>query len=148
MARVRTALDIPAGPDRVWQLVTDWTSHGRWIPLTVVTIDADSPVSSGLGTRFTGRTHLGPVGFDDPMTVTEWQPPEDGEPGHCRLVKGGPWLTGWADIEVIDIGPGSRVVWIEEIRPRRTPRLADPVVAAVGMRLFARTLRKLADELR
>ena len=147
MARVRTALDIPATPEAVWDLVTDWPAHSRWIPLTVVTVDGDSPVSSGLGTKFTGRSGLGPVAFDDPMTVTEWQPPVAEVPGVCRLQKAGPWVTGWAEIRVSANPSGATLEWIEEVRTRWTPRFTDPVVSKVGSAMFGGTLRKLAREL-
>ena len=40
-------------------------------------------------------------------------------------------------------------MWTEDVRPRWTPRAADPVVARVGTALFDRTLRQLArDRLR
>lgn len=149
MARVRSSLVLPdISVDRVWSLVTDWPAHGRWIPLTKVTIDADSPASSGLGTRFTGRTAAGPVGFDDPMTVTRWQPPEPGAAAVCRVVKRGRWLSGWAEIEVRPSGAGSELIWVEDISPRWTPKAADPVVARIGNVLFGRTIRKVAAELR
>jgi Polyketide cyclase / dehydrase and lipid transport len=147
VALVRSVRQVGADPGRVWSLVTDWPAHGRWIPLTTVTIDRDSPVTKGVGTRFTGRTALGPVGFDDPMTVTEWQPPVDGSAGRCRVVKRGRWLTGWAEIEVQPVSDGSRLIWVEDVRPRWTPRLADRVVSRVGRLLFDRTLRQLAREL-
>lgn len=148
MARLQSSLELPdVAADAAWQLVTDWPSHGRWIPLTTVSIDADSPAPSGVGCRFTGRTGFGPIGFDDPMTVTRWQPPSDGTSGHCRVVKRGPWLTGWAEIEVRPTGTGCRLVWTEDVRPRWTPQAADPVVARVGTVLFDRTLRQLAREL-
>ncbi|MFL6162489.1 MAG: SRPBCC family protein [Jatrophihabitantaceae bacterium] len=147
MALVRSVRRVDAPAERVWALITDWPAHGRWIPLTTVTIDRDSPVPAGLGTRFTGRTALGPVGFDDPMTVTEWRPPAGGDAGRCRVVKRGRWLAGWAEIEVRPAPGGSRLSWLEDVRPRWTPRLADPVVSAVGKLLFDRTLRRLAREL-
>jgi hypothetical protein len=148
MALVRSSLEL-AGveAEAAWQLATDWPAHGRWIPLTVVSIDPDSPSTSGLGTRFTGRTAVGPLGFDDPMTVTQWQPPADGAPGRCRIVKRGRWLTGWAEIEVLPTGDGCRLVWTEDITPRWTPKAADPVVSRIGTALFDRTIRQLATEL-
>jgi len=147
MALVRSARQLDASADRVWALVTDWPAHSRWIPLTRVTIDPDSPARSGIGTRFTGRTALGRAGFDDPMTVTEWQPPANGQPGRCRVVKRGRWLAGWAEIEVQPAATGCRLSWTEDVRPRWTPRAADPVVSRVGKLLFERTLRRLAREL-
>jgi uncharacterized protein YndB with AHSA1/START domain len=147
MALVRSVRRVDAPVDRVWALITDWPAHGRWIPLTRVGIDPDSPTVEGLGTRFTGRTALGPIGFDDPMTVTEWQPPDGAGPGRCRVVKRGRWLAGWAEIEVRPEAGGSRLSWVEDVRPRWTPKLVDPVVSLVGKLLFDRTLRRLAREL-
>jgi len=146
MALVHVTRRIDADPQRVWQLVTDWPAQSRWIPLTRVFIDPDGP-SAGVGTRFTGRTGLGPLFFDDLMEVTEWQPPADGA-GRCRVVHRGRWVRGWAEITVVPAaGGGAQLTWLEDIRPRWTPRLADPVVAGVGRVLFDGTLAKLAGEL-
>ncbi|MEO6503450.1 MAG: SRPBCC family protein [Jatrophihabitantaceae bacterium] len=151
MARIRTELTIDASPEAVWALVTDWPAQSRWIPLTAVTIDQHSPAGSGLGTRFTGRTRLGPIRFDDPMEVTQWQPATAGASGHCQVRKLGPWLTGQAAIDVRPAGVGTRVAWSEDVRLRWMPAFADrvlgPVIAAVGAALFGRTLRKMAAEL-
>jgi carbon monoxide dehydrogenase subunit G len=81
------------------------------------------------------------------MEVTEWRPAADGLPGRCRVRKLGPWLAGWAEIEVQPGAGGTRVIWSEDIRARWTPRIADPVIAAVGSALFGRVLRKMAAEL-
>jgi uncharacterized protein YndB with AHSA1/START domain len=148
MARISTELVIDAPPARVWALVTDWPAQSRWIPLTTVTVDRPgSEGVTGLGVRFTGRSQLGPIGFDDPMEVTEWRPPSGATTGRCRIRKLGPWLTGWAKIEVRPDPGGSRVEWVEEVRARWTPRIADPVIAAVGSAFFGRVLRKMAAEL-
>jgi hypothetical protein len=108
-------------------------------------------VVTGGGTRFTGRTALGRIGFDDPMVVTEWQPPDDSGTGRCRVVKQGPWLTGWAEVRVARTDDGTRVSWLEDVRARWVPRLADrlvdPLVGAVGSALFSHVLRKMAAEL-
>lgn len=147
MAPVRTDIIVAATPRQAWELVTDWTSHSRWIPRTRVTLDSDSPVPAGEGTRFTGRTALGRIGFDDPMVVTEWQPPDESGNGRCRVLKRGPWLTGWAEVKVAATDGGTRVSWLEEVRTRWVPRFADPLVSAVGSVLFSRVLRKMAAEL-
>ncbi|HEX8081690.1 MAG TPA: SRPBCC family protein [Jatrophihabitans sp.] len=151
MARIRTELTIDAPAQEVWALVTDWPAQSRWIPLTTVALDRHSPAGSGLGVRFTGRSQLGPIGFDDPMEVTEWQPVTEGAPGHCRIRKLGPWLTGGAEIDVRPAGAGTLVTWSEDVRLRWMPRFADrllgPVIGALGSALFGRTLRKMAAEL-
>ncbi len=151
MARLRTELTIQAPAEKVWALVIDWPAQSRWIPLTTVTIDRSSPAGSGPGTRFTGRTRLGPIRFDDPMEVTEWQSATEGCPGRCQVRKLGPWLTGRAEIDVRPTAGGTRVAWSEDIRLRWMPAVADrllsPLIAAVGTALFGRALRKMAAEL-
>ena len=144
---IRSELHIDAAAAVVWEWVTDWPAQTRWIPLTVVTVDRDSPATAGLGTRFTGRTQLGPLGFDDPMEVTEWRPAASGATGRCSVRKLGPWLTGWAEIRVRPTAGGTHVEWIEQVRVRWLPRVADPVIAAVGSAFFSRVLQKMAAEL-
>jgi hypothetical protein len=56
-------------------------------------------------------------------------------------------LTGWAEIKVERGAGGTRVEWIEEVRVRWLPRIADPVIAVVGSAFFGRVLRKMAAEL-
>ena len=36
MARFTAVVDTPAAPQRTWEALTDWPSHGRWTPLTRV----------------------------------------------------------------------------------------------------------------
>lgn len=148
MALVRSSRRINAPAVAVWNLVTDWTAHGRWIPLTVVTVVTVDPggPAGGLGTRFVGRTALGPIGFDDPMTVTQWQPAVAGGSGRCRITHQGPWVLGWAEIEVRPEPSGCTLTWVEDVRPRWTPRFADPLVSRVGKVMFDGTLRKVAAE--
>ena len=106
----------PASGRPAWALVTDWPAHGRWIPLTTVTIDADSPASQGWVPGSPAAPRLGPVGFDDPMTVTQLAA---AGPATAAAAAGwssaGRWLTGWAEIEVRPSGAGSRLVWTEDI---------------------------------
>ncbi|MFI1393767.1 SRPBCC family protein [Streptomyces sp. NPDC020681] len=124
--------------DEAWLRVTDWRAHAAQVPLTSLASVTGSP--TGMGTVFVVRSGLGPLGFDDPMEVVHWEPPADGEPGHCRLEKHGRVITGWAEIEVRPEGPGSVVVWREELGVRLLPRLLDPLVVRVGRRVFGRAL--------
>jgi uncharacterized protein YndB with AHSA1/START domain len=145
MAHIRSQLVIEAPAEAVWALITDWPAQSRWVPLTTVTVEYHGPHGAGIGTRFTGRTRLGPITFDDPMEVTEWQPPVGGV-GRCRVRKLGPWLTGWAEIEVRPVPGGTSVRWTEQVRARWTPRIADPVISRVGSMFFSRVLRKMGAE--
>ncbi|MFJ6795451.1 SRPBCC family protein [Streptomyces sp. NPDC091268] len=129
-------------PSRAWARLTDWERHGAQVPLTRTIIETAGPTR--VGTRFTARTGVGGITFDDPMEVTVWRPPEGGSPGLVRLVKHGRVVTGWAEIEVRP-GPdgGSEVHWREDLAVRGLPRALDPLVAAAGRALFGRALRAL-----
>jgi hypothetical protein len=147
VARFEAETDVAVPPQRAWRALVDWPAHGRWVPLTTVRVL--TPRREGIGTRFVGRTAVGPIGFDDPMEVVEWCPPGPGVPGECRVVKQGRVLRGEAWFEVAD-GPagGSRVTWVEDVGlpwPRVT-RLLDPVLAAIGRAGLRRSLRAMAAE--
>ncbi|CAM5706757.1 SRPBCC family protein OS=Streptomyces alboniger OX=132473 GN=CP975_28775 PE=4 SV=1 [Streptomyces alboniger] len=96
-----------------------------------------------MGTVFVARTSLGPAGFDDPMEVVGWHPPEDTAPGRCRLEKRGSMVTGWAEFEVRPTTAGSTVLWREDLRVRGLPRLFDGVLAASGRFMFGRVVGRL-----
>lgn len=133
---------LPAG--EAWRRLTDWERHGEHIPLTRITVATAGPTR--VGTRIVAHTGVGRAGFDDPMEIVRWEPPADAGPGHCRLEKRGSTVTGWAEIEVASRGRGSRIVWREELRVARLPRLADPLTLWSGRRLFGRTVAGLLAE--
>ncbi|MET7617310.1 SRPBCC family protein [Streptomyces sp. NPDC005408] len=134
--RLTRAVALPA--DEAWSRVTDWRAHAAQVPLTSVSVVTPPPTR--VGTRFVARSGVGRAGFDDPMEVVRWEPPEDGRPGRCRLEKRGSVITGWAEIEVLPEGPGAVVVWVEELRIRFVPRLLDPLVVRAGRLVFGRAL--------
>ncbi|MFD4522961.1 SRPBCC family protein [Streptomyces sp. NPDC058470] len=132
----------PYPVDQSWRRLTDWQRHADVVPLTRVTVVTAPPTHEG--TLFVARSGLGPVAFDDPMEVVTWQPPGDGVPGMCRLVKRGSFVTGWAEIEVhAKDGGGSRVMWREEIRVRLLPRFLDRGLAWAGRWMFGRAAERL-----
>ncbi|MGW6540288.1 SRPBCC family protein [Streptomyces sp. NPDC055051] len=138
MSRFRVVRSVPLGPDEVWRRLTDWPAHGRQVPLTRTRVLTPGP--SRVGTRFTARTGLGPLGFDDPMEVARWEPPLGDRPGVCRLEKYGRLVRGWAEIEVAAESGGSRVVWTEELTVRGVPRAFDGVLSRAGRVVFGRAL--------
>lgn len=130
----------PEPVDLVWRRVSDLAGHAEGVPLQRVTSDPGEP---GVGWRFTPRTALGPLGFDDPMVVTVWDPPR-----RVRVEKRGRVLAGWADITLAPLPQGgTRVTWQEEVVPahealaRRTRPLFDAVGAVVFRRALTRMLR-------
>ncbi|WP_336323093.1 SRPBCC family protein [Streptomyces lavendofoliae] len=145
MALFRITRDAPLSADEAWRRLTDWPAHAALVPLTRATAVTEGPVRTG--SRFTMRTGIGPVGFDDPMEVVRCEPPGPGGgagAGLCRLEKRGRVVTGWAEIEVRETAPGTvRVTWTEEVGVRGLPRMCDAVVAGAGRRLFGRALSGL-----
>ncbi|MEU3727069.1 SRPBCC family protein [Streptomyces sp. NPDC031705] len=124
-------------PAEAWRRLTDWERQGEEVPLTRTVIDAQPP--SGVGTRFTARTGVGRITFDDPMEVVRWEPPR-----LVRLEKRGRAVTGWAEIELRPVpGGGTEVHWREALRVRFLPRALDPLVARAGRLLFTRVLARL-----
>ncbi len=136
-----------ASVDDAWALITDWPAQSRWIALTQVFVVHQA---DGVGTRFRGRTRVGPIQFDDPMEVTIWEPPVDGRRGSCKVQKFGPWILGTAEIDVGSSGADANrttVTWKETVRLRGVPPVLNPVVRAMGGILFRMTMRKAIAEL-
>ncbi|MEJ7635838.1 SRPBCC family protein [Aeromicrobium sp.] len=126
MALIEIAREVRLTPEESWLRLTDWERHGRFVPLTRI---------SRTATGFVARTGLGPVGFDDPMEIVEWQ-----EPSFCRLEKRGRLVTGWAELRVEPHGPGSRVTWREQIDVRGMPRALDGLTRVSSAKLFSRVV--------
>ncbi|WP_310912846.1 SRPBCC family protein [Lipingzhangella rawalii] len=108
------------------------------MPLTSVTMEPPEPTR--LGTVVVAHTGVGGFGFDDRMEVVHWTPPRDDHPGVCRLEKRGTVVLGWAEIEVHPRGDRSIVVWREEVRVAKLPRLFSMPLAWAGRLVFARLL--------
>ncbi|MGW4723204.1 SRPBCC family protein [Streptomyces sp. NPDC004291] len=139
MSPFRVERTVPLAPEEAWRRLTDWSAHGRLVPLTRTRVLTPGP--NGAGTRFTARTGIGRLSFDDPMEVVRWDPPTAGRPGACRLEKHGRVVRGWALIEVTEApGGGCRVLWTEELTVRGVPRALDPVLARAGRVVFGRAL--------
>lgn len=157
MTRFVAVVDVAAGARQVWDLLTDWPAHGRWVPLTRVRVL--TPLAAGVGVRFVGRSSLAALGadglgFDDPMEVTAWHPPTADEPGRCEIRKLGTVVRGTAAFDVValpdhDGRPRTRVLWEEDVDvlPRPVTRLLAPLVALAGRLAFTAMLRSMAREL-
>jgi uncharacterized protein YndB with AHSA1/START domain len=66
--------EIHAPPDRVFAVVADLTTHGRWSgnPLDVTAVDS-SPVQ--VGSRYRSHATVRGIPFQAELTVTEYEPP-------------------------------------------------------------------------
>ncbi len=147
-ARFTASIDVRAPVERVWERLTDWPAHSRWIALTTVRVTSDRP--DGVGATFVGRSGIGPLGFDDPMEIVEWTPPVSGRPGYVRVQKRGRVVLGWAGFEVAaGPGAGTRVRWSEavEVAPVWLTRPAGRLIEIGGRFAFDRALRAMAAEI-
>ncbi|MFW5468725.1 SRPBCC family protein [Knoellia sp. CPCC 206435] len=93
-------------PEELWRRLAALDEHADPVPLTTTIADPGPPAA---GWRFTARTALGPLRFDDSMLVEEWDPPR-----RWRVRKQG-FLKGWAEAEVTPVAGGSRLTWTEEL---------------------------------
>jgi hypothetical protein len=147
MAHFTVVQDVRAPAGTAWDVLVDWPRHGGWVPLTVVR--TVSPRPDGVGAAFVARTGVGPLGFDDPMTVVVWEPPRGDRPGRCEVVKSGRVVHGRALFVVTPLTETQcRVAWTEDVTvsPRRITRFADSLVALGGRSAFAAALRAFARE--
>ena len=147
MIRIRTSVQMPGSAVDAWALLTDWPSHTRWVPATTVVVLEDA---GGVGTRFVGRTRVGPVGFDDPMTVTGFVPPTATSAGRCAILKTGRVVLGTAGFTVAPTGERACTVeWWEDVTvvPEGLTRWVEPLIARAASKSFARVLRAASAEL-
>ncbi|MGW8764073.1 SRPBCC family protein [Streptomyces sp. NPDC055815] len=142
MTLFRIERTVPLPPEEVWRRLTDWPAHGRQVPLTRTIVLTPGP--NATGTRFTARTGLGRLAFDDPMEVVQWSPPTGDRPGVCRLEKSGRVVRGWARVEVTGTpAGGTRVLWTEDLSVRGVPATLDALLAPAYRLVFTRALTGL-----
>lgn len=100
------SVDIITSAERAWEALADWESQGTWMVATRV-----RGTASAVGGRLEGWTGIGPVGFLDTMTITEWEPPRS-----CVVRHTGHVVRGTGGFEVTPRGgQGCRVTWWEKV---------------------------------
>jgi carbon monoxide dehydrogenase subunit G len=146
MTRIDVRLDLPHPIDHVWNRLTDWESHSAWIPNTVVTVTTST---AGAGTEFVGITRIGPLRLDDPMTVSEFEPPVNGA-ASCVVTKSGRVLGGTAGFTLTALDDSStRLDWFEDVylKPAGLFWWTAPFVFVLGTIAFRAALRAFARTL-
>ena len=118
-----------------WARLTDWKRHEEFMPLTRVSMRTPA---DHVGASFVARTSIGPLGFDDPMEVTVWQPPTQSRPGVCCIVKRGRVVRGGARLTVSEAEGGSLAHWHEEATLGFGGRALDLVNERLGKVVFGR----------
>ena len=147
MAEVVARVDVAAPPKAVWDKLVDWPTHRQWMVLTKV--ESTTEDREGVGAGIVGVTGIGPIAFQDPMTVTSWQPPP-APVARCEVAHMGRIVRGAGAFEVEETPTGSRVVWSEWVRLPfgllgDVGWLAVRPLAAVFLRISLRRLAKLVE---
>jgi carbon monoxide dehydrogenase subunit G len=126
---------VPADADRVWRLVTDWDRQRDWMLGTQVS------GGQGLGATVVARTGIGPVGFEDTMEITQWDPPR-----RCVVRHTGRLIRGLGLFEVAQAGGVSQFSWTEQLElPVPVPRpVRRWVLLPVASWVMATSLRRFA----
>jgi Polyketide cyclase / dehydrase and lipid transport len=126
---VAAGVVVDAGQQDVWNLVVDWARQREWILAT------RTDGGHGLGARVVGSTGVGPIGFSDPMVITEWAPP-----ARCEVTHEGRVVRGSGLFEVVPRGVGSSA----RSEFRWTERIELPLPASIGKPLAKALVGPLA----
>lgn len=141
-ARFVVRLEAVCAPDEALRRVLDLRAHDRLVPLTRVTpaVPADE---LDVGSRFVGRTALGPVGFEDVMRIEQLTfAPEP----QAVIVKEGRLLRGRVRVTATPSTRGSLVTWEQEVVLPWLPRPLHRVAATVMQAGYRRVLAALLEE--
>ena len=136
-------LEVPLRASEAWERVLDLRGHDRFIPFTRITQGLATAGELHPGHLFTARTMVGPVGFDDVMTVESISPPTASAPGRARIVKGGPLVLGAVDLTVSAHDGGATVRWSQDIGVGRFGRAGTWAAGAVAPLLYRPLLKRL-----
>jgi hypothetical protein len=111
---------LPAPPDRVWDVASDWERYASWMPdVAWVRHVRGGP---GVGLELDVRTKvLGLPLVTDRMRVTAWEPPRKIAIEHHGLVSG---PAAWLFRPEAD---ATRFVWLEDLR------MAPPVLGELAL---------------
>jgi uncharacterized protein YndB with AHSA1/START domain len=132
---VEQVVEAPA--EQVWEVLTDWGVHDRWMLFT------RAEGGSAVGESISAFTGIGRLGFLDTMTITVWEPPHRAVVRHTGKI-----VRGAGAFEVQPLGERrSRVVWSEwVVLPFGVlGRLAWPVarvVVRLGVQVSLRRLER------
>ena len=137
---IRSMVVIDAPIQRVWDVLVDIEGQPRWMhDMKDVLIHGDGPV--GVGTTAEATVRIFGVTVTDPVTITEFQPPNRFALTHDGTFKGG----GAFDLEAGADGTTTIVRWDETLIPPVLPHLGAMVGTPVLASIFQADLERLRD---
>ena len=143
-ATVEQTIEVEAPAAALWSYLTDWERHGDWIPLTRV--ETVGGAAHGVGGKLRAWSGIGPLGFWDPLTITEWEEHDDGG-GRCVLVHTGRIVKGDAILTVTALSDArSQLSWVEFFDFGPLGRLGWRVAGGRLEQGLGRALRRMAAQ--
>jgi hypothetical protein len=101
-------VEVNASAAAVFDALTNWPEQSKWILGT--SVKAVKQNGQGKGGTIIARTAVGPFGFNDPMTITVWEPPY-----RCDVIHTGKVVQGSGSFTVKRLGPSkSEFIWSED----------------------------------
>lgn len=126
-------LAVAAPPEVVWQRLWDLDRHTAAVPLTTLVGGPPGP-----GAAFTGRTALGPFGFDDDMVVRSWDPPR-----RAVVEKVGRVLRGSVEVDLVPAGESTLVRWRQSYGAALVPDALAALAAPAVRTAYLLALRRI-----
>lgn len=124
---------MPAPPEVIWDLITDWERQGDWM-LEASEFVVTSAHREGVGVEAEATIKIAGIMTRDRVRVTGWEPPRRLEIEHLG------WVGGKGEIYIAPSGPGrSHVFWHEELHP---PLGA---LGALGLSAFKPVMKRIFD---
>ncbi|MDQ3940332.1 MAG: SRPBCC family protein [Actinomycetota bacterium] len=131
---------VPAPPETVWRLITDWEHQDDWM-LEASDFVVTSAHRAGIGVEAEATIKIAGISTRDRVRVVGWEPPTRLAIRHLG------WVSGLGEIFLTPVGTDATFVfWREELEPPLG------VVGGLGLllfkpfmtRIFRRDLRVLA----
>ncbi len=135
---IRSLIVIDAPIERTWDVVSDIESQPRWMhEMKSVAMLTAPPV--GVGSRGSARVRVLGIEVEDPVTITEWDPPRRFAVRHEGTFTGGGVIT----LEPGADGTTTIVRWEENPIPPVLPHLGSRVQRPVLAAIFQADLERL-----
>ena len=122
---------MPAPPDLIWRLITDWERQGDWM-LEASDFVVISAAREGVGVEAEATIKIAGISTRDVVVVVGW------EPGHRLAIRHEGWVSGVGEIFLTPVAADrTHVFWREELRPPLG------VAGAVGMAIFKPLMKRI-----
>jgi uncharacterized protein YndB with AHSA1/START domain len=122
---------LPAPPEVVWKLITDWEHQGDWM-LEAKDFKVLTEHREGVGVEAEATVSVGGISTRDRVRVSGWDPPQRLEIEHAG------WVSGRGEFKLTPVGQDrTHVFWREELNPPLG------VLGTAGMNVFRPLMSRL-----